>query len=112
RGGRVRGGPDHPEAGEDGAAQLLHPGAVPRRHPEDDRVNPTAAVAHLTPGNWAEANRFLVRKALAEFAHERLITPERLPDGRYRVRSDDGTVEYRFAADVLTLEHWRIDPAG
>ena len=75
-------------------------------------MNPAAAVTHLTPGNWAEANRFLVRKALAEFSHERLLTPERLPDGRYRVRSDDGTVEYRFAADVLTLEHWRIDPAS
>ncbi|MCO6010437.1 IucA/IucC family siderophore biosynthesis protein [Actinoallomurus purpureus] len=51
----------------------------------------------------------LVRKALAEFAHERLLTPERLPDGRYAVRSDDGTVEYRFAARVLALDHWEID---
>lgn len=36
----------------------------------------TDAVAHLTPAHWATANRQLVRKALAEFAHERLLTPE------------------------------------
>ncbi|QYC37851.1 Aerobactin synthase [Nonomuraea coxensis DSM 45129] len=72
-------------------------------------MNPREAVAHLTPENWARANRQLVRKALSEFAHERLLTPEPLPDGRYAVRSDDGTVEYRFAAVLLPLDHWRID---
>lgn len=35
------------------------------------------AVAHLSPERWDQANRLLVRKALAEFAHERLITPSR-----------------------------------
>ncbi len=72
-------------------------------------MNPREAVAHLTPGNWARANRLLVRKALAEFSHERLLTPEPLPDGRYAVRGDDGTVEYRFAARLLSLDHWHID---
>ncbi|MEU8300042.1 IucA/IucC family siderophore biosynthesis protein [Micromonospora sp. NPDC048909] len=76
-------------------------------------------VAHLTPTHWARANRLLVRKALAEFAHERLLTPEPTGppagapagEGRrwYAVRSDDGAVTYRFAARVLTLEHWQID---
>ncbi|WP_329310412.1 IucA/IucC family protein [Streptomyces sp. NBC_01262] len=72
-------------------------------------MNPREAVAHLTPDNWARANRLLVRKALAEFAHERLLTPAALDGDRYAVRSDDGTVEYRFAARVLTLDHWQID---
>ncbi|MFH8572240.1 IucA/IucC family protein [Streptomyces sp. NPDC017993] len=68
------------------------------------------AVAHLTPDLWARANRLLVRKALAEFAHERLLSPTRLPaDGRYAVRNDDGTVEYRFRARRLTLDHWQVD---
>jgi siderophore synthetase component len=67
----------------------------------------SAAVSHLTPDTWARANRLLVRKALAEFAHERLLTPVRAGD-HYVVRSDDGTVEYRFAAGVLTLDHWQI----
>lgn len=67
------------------------------------------AIAHLNPGTWDQANRRLVRKALAEFAHERLITPQPLPGGRFAVRSDDGTVEYRFAAAILSLDHWQID---
>ncbi|WP_345701887.1 IucA/IucC family siderophore biosynthesis protein [Kitasatospora terrestris] len=74
--------------------------------------SPVAAVGHLTPGLWQRANRHLVRKALAEFSHERLLTPQPLPDGRYAVRADDGTVEYRFAARLRALDHWQIDPGS
>lgn len=73
-------------------------------------ADPVAAVDHLTPQAWAKANRLLVRKALAEFAHERLLTPKPRGSGRYMVRSDDGTVEYTFTARVLALEHWAVDP--
>ncbi|MFC6065937.1 IucA/IucC family protein [Streptomyces ochraceiscleroticus] len=72
-------------------------------------TTPSDAVAHLTPELWDRAGRLLIRKALAEFTHERLLTPRPMLDGRYSVRSDDGTVEYRFAAQVLTLDHWQID---
>ncbi|MEU5565085.1 IucA/IucC family protein [Micromonospora musae] len=85
-------------------------------------------VAHLAPAHWARANRLLVRKALAEFTHERLLAPE--PTGApagataaqpadsgdtskwYVLRSDDGAVTYRFAAVVRSLEHWQIDAAS
>ncbi|MFI0152012.1 IucA/IucC family protein [Streptomyces lydicus] len=76
-------------------------------------TRPTAqdAVAHLTPELWARANRLLIRKALAEFAHERLLAPARLPqDGHYVVRSDDGATEYRFTAHRQALDHWQVDP--
>ncbi|MFK0155178.1 IucA/IucC family protein [Streptomyces sp. NPDC090493] len=70
------------------------------------------AVAHLSPERWEKANRLLIRKALAEFAHERLITPER--DGEspesYVVRSDDGLTRYRFTAVRRALDHWQVDP--
>ncbi len=72
------------------------------------------SVAHLTPARWAAANRHVVRKALAEFSHERILVPDLLKDldgagnGLYRVVSDDATVEYRFRARVLELEHWSI----
>ncbi|TXS09091.1 MULTISPECIES: IucA/IucC family protein [unclassified Streptomyces] len=69
----------------------------------------TAAVDHLTPERWAVANRQLIRKALAEFSHERLLDPAPLDDGRHAVRSDDGTVEYRFAARRFALDHWQVD---
>ncbi|QLQ36351.1 IucA/IucC family protein [Micromonospora robiginosa] len=75
-------------------------------------MNPDASVAHLHPEAWATANRLLVRKALAEFAHERLLTPEPTGPGRWLVRGDDATVEYRFAAEVLALDHWHVDAAS
>ncbi|NEY32727.1 IucA/IucC family siderophore biosynthesis protein [Streptomyces sp. PRKS01-65] len=69
------------------------------------------AVAHLTPERWEQASRLLIRKALAEFAHERLITPE--PDGEaYVVRSDDGLTRYRFTAVRRALDHWQVDAAS
>ncbi|MFY1682743.1 IucA/IucC family protein [Micromonospora sp. WMMD730] len=73
-------------------------------------MNPAASVAHLTPATWAHANRLLVAKALAEFAHERLIEPAPTGDDRWAVRTDDDTVEYRFTARRFTLDHWQIDP--
>ncbi|MFD9439488.1 IucA/IucC family protein [Streptomyces sp. NPDC060006] len=67
------------------------------------------AVAHLSPHRWARANRLLIRKALAEFAHERLISPEARGDGSYVVRSDDGLTHYRFTAAEHLLDHWQVD---
>ncbi|MEU3848775.1 IucA/IucC family siderophore biosynthesis protein [Streptomyces sp. NPDC029554] len=67
------------------------------------------AVAHLSPHRWARANRLLIRKALAEFTHERLITPEATAEGTYVVRSDDGLTRYTFAATVRALDHWQVD---
>ncbi|MGW0576507.1 IucA/IucC family protein [Streptomyces sp. NPDC002920] len=66
------------------------------------------AVAHLAPDRWEKANRLLIRKALAEFAHERLITPQE-QGGRYVVRSDDGLTYYRFTAVRRALDHWQVD---
>ncbi len=66
------------------------------------------SVAHLTPERWERANRLLIRKALAEFAHERLISPQR--DGEeYVVRSDDGLTAYRYTAVRRALDHWQVD---
>ncbi|MGQ4728156.1 MULTISPECIES: IucA/IucC family protein [Streptomyces] len=68
----------------------------------------TDSVAHLSPGRWATANRLLVRKALAEFSHERLLAPTPLGDDRFTVRSDDASTEYRFTARVFALDHWQV----
>ncbi|MEU8678538.1 IucA/IucC family siderophore biosynthesis protein [Streptomyces sp. NPDC048560] len=69
----------------------------------------TDSVAHLSPERWATANRLLIRKGLAEFAHERLLAPAPLGDDRYSVRSDDAETEYRFAARRFALDHWQVD---
>ncbi|GAA1896054.1 desferrioxamine E synthetase DesD [Streptomyces sodiiphilus] len=71
--------------------------------------DPASAVAHLSPGHWDRANRLLIRKALAEFSHERLLSPRSLPGGRYTVHSDDKSVTYAFTARLLALDHWQID---
>ncbi|MFH0245666.1 IucA/IucC family protein [Streptomyces sp. HK10] len=82
--------------------------ASPRAVPHPD---PREAVAHLTPGNWEAAVRLLLRKALSEFSHERLLVPAELGGGRYTVTGggDGGEVEYRFTARLMALDHWQID---
>ncbi|MFI1165237.1 IucA/IucC family protein [Streptomyces sp. NPDC020801] len=72
-------------------------------------MTPADAVSHLSPERWEAAGRLLVRKALAEFAHERLIRPEADGDG-YVVRSDDGLTRYHFTAVRRALDHWQVDP--
>ncbi|WP_329279027.1 IucA/IucC family protein [Streptomyces sp. NBC_00691] len=71
-------------------------------------IDVTDPVAHLTPELWADANRALIRKGLAEFAHERLLDPRELGESRYAVVSDDGATEYRFTADRYALDHWQV----
>jgi siderophore synthetase component len=75
------------------------------------------ATAHLSPERWEQANRLLIRKALAEFAHERLITPDPVGENgsdqnagnEYVVLGDDGLTRYRFAATRHALDHWQVD---
>lgn len=70
--------------------------------------------AHLDPATWFEVNVQQVRKLLREFAHERLLRPqlesERDGWGEYRLTCDEPSTEYRFRAQILSLDHWFIDP--
>lgn len=74
------------------------------------------AVEHLTPERWAAANRHLVAKAIAEFAHEKLVEPrlvEREGEwARYALDNGDPNFEYGFRARRLVLDHWLIDEAS
>ncbi|CAJ0697049.1 Aerobactin synthase [Ralstonia edaphis] len=77
--------------------------------------HPAQAAAHLTPEVWAQANRLLLRKAIAEYAHEIILEPEHVKDAAngfalYQVFSDDGKVCYQFEARRLALRHWFIRP--
>ncbi|MEX3941012.1 IucA/IucC family siderophore biosynthesis protein [Paraburkholderia sp. BR10937] len=77
-------------------------------------LTPHEATAHLTPEVWQRANRMLVRKAIAEYAHELIVEPQREGDApgehyaRYALESDDGTRVYTFEARLLALRHWSI----
>ena len=68
-----------------------------------------ASVVHLTPDTMARSHRHLCAKALSEFAHERLITPESTGN-RWVVLA--GHSRYTFEATVLLLEHWVIDESS
>ncbi len=77
--------------------------------------HPAKAAAHLTPEVWAQANRLLLRKAIAEYAHELILEPEHLNAttqgfALYQVFSDEGKVCYQFEAQPLALRHWFIKP--
>ena len=69
----------------------------------------TDLTSHLHPAGWAVANRALVRKALAEFTHERLLEPVASGKG-YRVAA--GPSEYYFEARLYPLNHWEVDAAS
>ena len=67
---------------------------------------------HLTPANLAAAQRHLVAKAIAEFAHERLLSPVAAPDetgDRWVLTTPAGDTTYSFAAQRLALDHWAVD---
>ncbi|MCC2031500.1 IucA/IucC family protein [Microbacterium allomyrinae] len=70
-----------------------------------------APASHLTAENLEAAQRHLVAKAIAEFSHERLLSPEPFDDG-WRVRAPHAGTEYRFTATRTALEHWIVDEAG
>jgi len=77
--------------------------------------DPARFAAHLTPEAWARANRLLLRKAIAEYAHELIVEPEQLRPREggfalYQLSSDDGATSYQFEARRLALRHWFIKP--
>mgnify|MGYP001940234220 CR=1 FL=1 len=80
--------------------------------------HPASVVAHLTPELWHKVNRLLVRKAIAEYAHEQLFSPQLLGASeregwqRYELAADTEGCVYRFEARTMALRHWHIEPAS
>lgn len=69
-----------------------------------------AAVDHLSPRVLQEAQRRLVAKAIAEYAHERLIAPTPIGDGAFVLQTS--AAAYEFTARQHALEHWVVDPGS
>lgn len=72
--------------------------------PDDD-----GPAAHLRPEHLEPAERHLVAKTIAEFTHERLVSPVADGDGW---RLDAGASTYRFRARRHLLEHWVVDESS
>lgn len=79
-------------------------------------ASPSAIVSHLQPAVWAEVNRALVAKAIAELAHEALLAPEATgSEGYWKhfvLHADRPEIEYCFRARLFWLDHWHIDAAS
>ncbi len=75
--------------------------------------HPDIATAMIQSEVWQKVNRQLVRKALQEFCHERILNPECIGEHqqfqRYQLSSDTHDAVYHFNARGLALEHWLID---
>lgn len=67
-------------------------------------------VAHLDPAALEEAQRHLVAKAIAEYAHERLVHPVRAAESGWLLETPGSS--YTFTARVHPLEHWTVDPTS
>lgn len=59
---------------------------------------------------FAKAQRLVLAKAIAEFAHEFLIRPLKLGPCAYELITPTAT--WRFTARRLPLNHWIVDPAS
>lgn len=87
-----------------------------QRHPVEDRPRvPHEIKSFSVPLDaWQQANRFLVRKIIAEFSHERLIAPQPMNtahpvDYRFELRLADDAIRYCFSARRYQLDHLDID---
>lgn len=69
---------------------------------------PQDAAAPLISRHWDAANRDLIIKAITEFTHERLLSPEQTGADTFTLRSPDYTVT--FKATWLALEHLAVQP--
>ncbi|MCS3556577.1 MULTISPECIES: IucA/IucC family siderophore biosynthesis protein [unclassified Sphingobacterium] len=76
-------------------------------------ITPQQAVDHLKTDLWKGINTKHIRKIIAEFAHEGIITPELIASdsdwGHYRLQVPLKTdTVYFFYAKILALNHWSI----
>lgn len=74
-----------------------------------NNATPLLTGKHLTGDHWARANRLLIRKAIAEFAHEMILTPSHAGSDFYTLAVPGGEAVYQFKANRLALDHWEID---
>jgi siderophore synthetase component len=74
---------------------------------------PQQTIVHLQPEIWRTATRLLIKKMIAEFAHEHILQPvleyNKAGWGHYVLQADDAMILYRFRAKILHLHHWLID---
>lgn len=61
---------------------------------------------------WSRAGRRLVARAIAELAHEQLLTPVAAPEGTDAYRLELGPATYTFGAQRDAFTAWHLDEAS
>ncbi|WKX26417.1 GNAT family N-acetyltransferase [Tatumella ptyseos] len=59
--------------------------------------------------HWQQANGQLIQKAITEFSHERLLVPEAVAEGGWRLTDSSGENVYQFEGKWRVLNHLSID---
>lgn len=72
----------------------------------------SVVISHLQPAVWAEVNRALVAKAIAELAHEALLAPDTTDGTHFVLHADRAEVEYHFRAQRFWLDHWHVEASS
>lgn len=70
-----------------------------------------AQTAHLSPFYWEKANRHLLRKIIAEFAHEEIVQLQHLSDQDWQITASE-SLRYEFGARRLMVDHWLVDASS
>ena len=79
----------------------------------DNVVSPLQSVHHIEQSVWLKSNKLLIKKAICEFTHERILTPKikkKLDDGwcLFSLVSDVSDILYEFEGKLLELDHLMI----
>ncbi|MBM7280423.1 IucA/IucC family siderophore biosynthesis protein [Gordonia rubripertincta] len=77
-----------------------------------EQIRPVTTAQQYTVSYRQVYHRRIARKILAEFSHERALSPVETGPGRYVVGSADDRTEYHFRAEVLSLENWAIEESS
>ncbi|AZZ80023.1 siderophore biosynthesis protein [Gordonia alkanivorans] len=77
-----------------------------------EQIRPVPTALQSTVSYRQVYHHRIARKILAEFSHERALSPVETGPGRYVVGSADGRTEYHFRAEVLSLENWAIEESS
>lgn len=77
-----------------------------------EQIRPVPTALQSTVSYRQVYHRRIARKILAEFSHERALSPVETGPGRFVVGSADGRTGYHFCAEVLSLENWAIEESS
>ncbi len=82
-----------------------------QHNPNRNRLNETTSIFERQV--LQQAHRHVIKKAIAEFSHERILTPTLISNesslSHFKLSTEHAGIEYHFNAQLMPLEHWLVD---